>query len=144
MFCVRASGIRRCVPAVLILVMAAATVSIPAPAVVRAATLPELPRVYLDTTVIPPTGRILTVPAGGDVQGALNAAQSGDVVELQAGAAFLGSFSLPRRTGWVTVRSSAWASLPRPGPAPPLLTRPSWPSSTAGEVSSCRVGRMSA
>jgi len=115
MFCVRASGIRRCVPAVLILVMAAATVSIPAPAVVRAATLPELPRVYLDTTVIPPTGRILTVPAGGDVQGALNAAQSGDVVELQAGAAFLGSFSLPRRTGWVTVRSSAWASLPPPG-----------------------------
>src|SRR5206468_12873738 len=96
MFCVRASGIRRCVPAVLILVMAAATVSIPAPAVVRAATLPELPRVYLDTTVTPPTGRILTVPAGGDVQGALNAAQSPEGVARQAGAAFQRSATLPR------------------------------------------------
>ncbi len=43
---------------------------------------PELPRVFLDTTLVAPSGQIITVPAGGDVQAALNAAQPGDVITL--------------------------------------------------------------
>ena len=33
--------------------------------------LPELPHTSVDTTAVPPTGRTLTVPAGGDFQAAL-------------------------------------------------------------------------
>ena len=80
------------------------------------AVAPELPRVFLDTTVVPPTGTTITVSAGGDLQAALNAAQPGDVITLQAGATFTGPFTLPNKagTGWITVRTSAPdSSLPR-------------------------------
>ena len=95
-----------------------------------AATPPELPRSYVDTTYVPPTGTVLFVPAGGDLQAALTAAQPGDVVELQAGASWRGSFGLPNKTGsgWIIVRSSAAAQLPpagtRVGPEhAPLMAR---------------------
>ena len=42
---------------------------------------PEPPRVFLDTTLVAPSGRTIAVPAGGDFQGALNAALPGDVIE---------------------------------------------------------------
>src|SRR6266567_3687216 len=79
---------------------------------------PELPRVFLDTTLVPPTGKIIAVTRGGDVQAALSAAQPGDVITLEAGATFTGSFTLPNKTGigWITVRTSAPdSSLPAPG-----------------------------
>ena len=79
---------------------------------------PELPRVFLDTTLVAPSGQIIAVPAGGDFQAALNAAQPGDVITLQAGATFTGPFTLPNKagTGWITVRTSAPdSSLPAPG-----------------------------
>jgi uncharacterized protein (TIGR03437 family) len=80
---------------------------------------PELPRVYLDTTYVPPTGgRTIAVNAGGDFQVALNQAQPGDVITLQAGATFTGTFTLPAKTGsgWITIRTSAPdSSLPPPG-----------------------------
>src|SRR6266446_1162371 len=82
------------------------------------AVAPELPRVFLDTTLVPPTGTTITVSAGGDLQAALNAAQPGDVITLQAGATFTGPFTLPNKTGtgWITVRTSAPdSSLPAPG-----------------------------
>src|SRR5438876_10664025 len=60
---------------------------------------PELPRVFLDTTLVAPSGQIIAVPAGGDFQAALNAAQPGDVITLQAGATFTGPFTLPNKTG---------------------------------------------
>ena len=43
---------------------------------------------------------------GGDLQSALNQAQPGDVILLQAGATFTGNFVLPNKngTGWITVR----------------------------------------
>ncbi len=68
----------------------------------------ELPRVYLDTRFVPPTGRTIVVPAGGDFQGALNAAARGDVIELAAGASYSGNFVLPQKsgTGWVTIRTA--------------------------------------
>ncbi|MGH9869788.1 MAG: hypothetical protein ACREAA_16705 [Candidatus Polarisedimenticolia bacterium] len=84
----------------------------------RAATLPELPRVFLDTTYAPPIGGMtIFVGTGGDLQAALNAAQPGDIVEMQAGAVFTGNFTLPSKVGtaWIHIRSSAHANLPAPG-----------------------------
>ena len=77
----------------------------------------ELPRVFLDTTYAPPSGNLISVSAGGDFQAALNAAQPGDIIELQAGSTFTGNFVLPNKsgTGWIYIRSSAHASLPAPG-----------------------------
>jgi len=81
----------------------------------------ELPRVLLDTTVlldasvsVPPTGRVLSVAPGQDAQGAVNQAQPGDVVELQAGGVYPGLI-LPHRPGWTYLRSS--------GPLPPAGSR---------------------
>ena len=78
---------------------------------------PELPRVVLDTTYASPGGRQTSVPAGGDLQAALNAAQPGDTIILQAGATYTGNFTLPVKSGtaWIYVQSSALSSLPAPG-----------------------------
>ncbi len=66
----------------------------------------------------------IVVGAADDLQAALNAAQPGDVVIVEAGATFVGNFVLPVKTGTgiITVRSSAAdAALPpadvRIGPA---------------------------
>src|SRR5438067_6617118 len=85
--------------------------------------LPELPRAYVDTTM--PAAQVTkTVCArdcnytNGQLQAALNAANLGDVIELQAGATYAGKIALPNKTtgtGWIIVRSSAWQSLPPPG-----------------------------
>ena len=77
------------------------------------AALPELPRVFLDTTYLPPTGRVLSVPVGGDLQAALASAQAGDIVELAAGATYRGNYQLPRLSNWMYVRSTG--ALPPPG-----------------------------
>ena len=39
----------------------------------------------------------IDVPAGGDLQGALNAAQPGDVIALAPGATYVGNFVLPKK-----------------------------------------------
>ncbi|MDQ6887066.1 MAG: Ig-like domain-containing protein [Gemmatimonadota bacterium] len=77
----------------------------------------ELPRTFLDTRSVAPAGRTLVVNRGDDLQRSLNAAQPGDLVVLQAGATFTGNFVLPRKggAGWITIRSSADASLPAEG-----------------------------
>ena len=78
---------------------------------------PERPRVFLDTTYSAPAGRQTSVPAGGDLQGALNSAQPGDTIILQAGATYTGNFTLPVKSGtaWIYVQSSALSSLPAAG-----------------------------
>jgi len=78
----------------------------------------ELPRIWLDTSYGPPSGRTLAVRAGGDLQAALDEAQPGDVITLEAGATFRGPFTLRRKRGqeWITVRTSASDdTLPPPG-----------------------------
>ncbi|MDP1861036.1 MAG: Ig-like domain-containing protein [Gemmatimonadaceae bacterium] len=60
------------------------------------------------------------VKAGDNLQGALNAAQRGDEIVLQAGATFTGTFTLPAKpgnssAGWVLVRSEQQAALPARG-----------------------------
>jgi hypothetical protein len=82
-----------------------------------AATLPTAPQTF-DTSYVAPTGATLTVAAGGDLQAALNQAQLGDTIVLQAAATFTGPFHLPNKTtgsGWIYVVSSNLASLPPPG-----------------------------
>lgn len=82
------------------------------------AVAPEPPREFVDTTMGPSSGRTLTVKAGGDFQEALDEAQLGDVIVLQAGASFTGPFSLPNKkygTGWITIRSSVVDNFPALG-----------------------------
>jgi hypothetical protein len=90
--------------------------AVPAPP----AAAPELPRSYVSTAVPAPTGRTIAVPAGGNLQAALDAAQPGDVVALAAGATFVGNFTLRAKSGagWVTVRTAA-----SDGALPPAGTR---------------------
>ena len=82
--------------------------------------LPDLPAdsVVLRYPVV--TGNSVLVKAGDNLQGALNTAQRGDEIVLQAGATFTGSFTLPAKpgnssAGWVLVRSDQQAALPARG-----------------------------
>lgn len=80
--------------------------------------VPELPRVSLSTTYVQSPKQPIFLGAGKDLQAALNAAKPGDVISLQAGATFVGNFTLPNKRGkdWIVIRSSASdASLPTPG-----------------------------
>src|SRR5215470_15276659 len=73
-----------------------------------AAGAPEAPRAYLNTDYVAPTGRTIAVNVGGNLQSALDQAQPGDVILLQAGATYTGNFVLSNKngTGWITVRTS--------------------------------------
>ncbi len=78
------------------------------PGLAAAQAKPALPRATVDTSAAPPSGRTIKVPAGGNLQVALNEAQPGDVIALQAGAAYVGNFLLPRKDGggWITIRTN--------------------------------------
>jgi hypothetical protein len=83
----------------------------------QAAAPPTAPQTF-DTTYTAPTGNIINVAAGGDFQAALNNAQLGDTIVLQAGASYTGPFTLPNKTGgsgWIYITSSQYSSLPGPG-----------------------------
>jgi hypothetical protein len=60
----------------------------------------------------------ISVPVGGDFQAALNAASPGDVIVLQAGARYIGSFTLPAKAAGpvITIKSSATLPQRRIGP----------------------------
>jgi len=82
----------------------------------------ELPRIYIETAMsaTPAPGAITTVNAGGDFQAALNSANCGDTIQLQAGATFIGAFNFPAKgcddNHWIIVRTSAPdSSLPAEG-----------------------------
>ncbi|HEY8053052.1 MAG TPA: hypothetical protein VIE42_09625 [Steroidobacteraceae bacterium] len=95
-------------------VIAAATL---AHGVSFAAALPIAPLTF-DTTYTAPAGATIKISEGGDLQAALNNAQLGDTIVLQAGATFTGPLTLPNKTsgsGWIYVVSSDLASLPAPG-----------------------------
>ena len=63
----------------------------------------ELPRVYLDTKY-PAVTRKIPVPAGSNLQKALNAARAGDELVLAAGASYVGNFTWNRcLAGYVIV-----------------------------------------
>ena len=85
-----------------------------------APTPPARPRVLVETSLAstPVTGRTIQVAAGGDFQAALNGANPGDQIVLQAGATYTGNFVLPAKGGsgqWITIRTSDVAGLPKEG-----------------------------
>src|SRR5215510_299201 len=59
----------------------------------------------------------ITVPAGGDLQAAINDAQPGDTIALEAGATYTGNFKLPAKNGatFITIRTAGDADLPGEG-----------------------------
>jgi hypothetical protein len=97
---------------------------------------PEPPREFVDTAIVPSSGRKLTVRAGEDLQDALDLARPGDVIELEAGAQFKGPFALPNKKqgqGWITIQSSG---MDRQFPEPGRRVRPSDAKRMARLVSS--------
>ncbi|MGA8764363.1 MAG: Ig domain-containing protein [Candidatus Sulfotelmatobacter sp.] len=72
----------------------------------------QLPLAYLQTAMAdtPAPGSLIPVDAGGDLQSALNSANCGDTIQLQAGAVFAGNFTMPAKScddqHWVIVRTS--------------------------------------
>ena len=71
------------------------------------ATAAELPRTSVNTAY-PSPARQVRVPAGGDLQAAINAAQPGDELLLAPGASYIGNFWLPNKGGsssWITIRT---------------------------------------
>jgi uncharacterized protein (TIGR03437 family) len=56
----------------------------------------------------------IVVPVGGDLNAAINAAQLGDTIVLQAGATYMGLFTLPNKSGsgYLTIESSRVSELP--------------------------------
>jgi hypothetical protein len=69
---------------------------------------------YTALAATPSPGHVIPVSEGGDLQGAINSAQCGDTITLQAGASFLGpgsGFVLPAKNcddnHWITLRTSA-------------------------------------
>jgi hypothetical protein len=67
-----------------------------------------VPSAMADT---PAPGSVINVSAGGNLQTALNNAQCGDVIQLQAGATFSGQFTVPAKNcdinHWIWVRTSS-------------------------------------
>src|SRR5215218_3044988 len=59
-------------------------------------------------------GATITVPAGGSLQSAINAAQPGDTIVLEAGTAYVGPIVLPVKSGtsYITIQSSRVSELP--------------------------------
>jgi hypothetical protein len=62
-------------------------------------------------------GRIISVRAGENLQAKINSAKPGDTLLLDAGATWVGNFTLPARSdpGWIAIRGSQEAALPKPG-----------------------------
>src|SRR5687767_14668173 len=70
---------------------------------------PELPRVVVDVPAIAVTGRTIHVPAGGNLQKAIDDAKPGDAITLAPGATYRGTFQLRRKEGdgWIVIGSAA-------------------------------------
>ena len=111
------SRINRAVGAILLVVSTLGMPSFSPSSQLARTRLPASPRL-LETSYSPPAGRTIAVRAGGDLQAALDTAQPGDVISLNAGSTFRGNFTLRRKPGpdWIVVRSSAPDTLlPPPG-----------------------------
>jgi hypothetical protein len=65
----------------------------------------------------PAVAGTISVPAGGSLQQAINSAQPGDTIELEAGATYVGNFALPNKNGAgvITIRTAGDFGLPSAG-----------------------------
>jgi len=62
------------------------------------------------------TPQVIDVPAGGNLQQALNAVQPGGTIRLARGATYVGNFILPAKNGTQYILiTTANATLPAPG-----------------------------
>lgn len=71
----------------------------------------ELPRVSVDVRLAHQTGKVIEVQDENSLQNALDRAQCGDTIQLQAGTTFTGTFVLPAKPcddrHWIVIRTSA-------------------------------------
>ncbi len=76
---------------------------------------PQPPRASVEIPELRVGGQTIRVPAGGDLQKALDEAKTGDRIELQARATYQGPFRLKAKEGneWIVITSPA--ELPKPG-----------------------------
>ena len=76
---------------------------------------PQPPRATVEIPQLKTGGQTIRVPAGGDLQKALDEAKAGDRIELQPRATYQGPFRLKAKEGneWIVITSSA--ELPKPG-----------------------------
>lgn len=81
----------------------------------------ELPQAYVQSNMVntPAPGSVISVPAGGNLQTAINNAQCGQTIQLQAGAVYKGVLTFPDKAcddnHWIIIRTSAMGSLPAEG-----------------------------
>src|SRR5271165_6758330 len=81
--------------------------------------VPQLPQTYIDTTFNAPTGVTWKAHTTTEFKNALNSANPGDTIVLDAGATYQGNFTLPVKLNpskkWIYILGSALTSLPAPG-----------------------------
>src|SRR5262249_26246805 len=82
---------------------------------------PVLPLSTVDTALPVVTGTVISVPSGGDLQAALDQAQPGDAVELQAAAVFAGTYVLRQKTPPPAGALSRLRAFVFGAPAPPKI-----------------------
>jgi len=79
----------------------------------------ELPRIFIDTTYVPPKGETILVAAADKFQAALDRVKCGDVLRLAAGAPIVGNFVLRDRgecSDWIVIQpDTPDLNLPHPG-----------------------------
>lgn len=81
----------------------------------RTSSAPELPRRSVTVGPVPEPRRTIHVAAGQSLQHAIDRAEAGDAITLEAGAVYRGPFRLPRKEGnrWIVIRpATADADLP--------------------------------
>ena len=84
--------------------------SLVATVAISAIIIPSEPRVQA-------AGQVIDVPAGGNLQQALNAVQPGGTIRLAAGATYVGSFTLPAKGGAAYILITTNTVLPPAGRA---------------------------
>lgn len=81
--------------------------------------VPQLPRLYIDTTYNQPTGTTWNAHTSTDFKNALKSSNPGDVIVLDAGVTYSGNFTLPAKANpnqqWIYIISSGLGNLPAPG-----------------------------
>src|SRR5262245_59345378 len=65
--------------------------------------------VHLLVAAAAASAAVISVPANGNLQTAINNAQPGDIIELQPGATYVGNFTLPNKSGstYITIRTGS-------------------------------------
>ena len=101
--------------AFIVIVLAALVTSMSVGSAPAAPAAPSLPEAHVDTAYPQQSGNTIVVNAGGNLQVALNDAQPGDTIVLQAGATFRGPFRLPAKSGSGRIVITSSASLPAEG-----------------------------